>query len=114
LLEMSKASNVCIALDLDSVPFLDKAMELAAMGMLPAGSFANKKFCSKLVQTGPDCDALRADLIFDAQTSGGLVLGVPASQVAEAREMLLAGGDQAAVIGTVLPYESGVARLTLS
>lgn len=113
LLEMAKASAVSINLNVNAVPILDKAIELAGMGMLPAGSFANKQFCGKDVHIKSDVDDLHADLIFDAQTSGGLVLGVHDSLVDEARRMLLEGGDQADIIGRVASYESGKPRMTL-
>ncbi|SDB22060.1 selenophosphate synthase [Desulfonatronum thiosulfatophilum] len=114
LLEMAKASNKSIKLDVGNVPIMDKALELVDMGMLPAGSFANKKYCASQVHIESSVDLLRADLMFDAQTSGGLVLGVPEHRLAEARELLLEGGDKADVIGQVLPYEPGLPRLILS
>ncbi len=113
LLEMAKASDACISLQLANVPILQEALDLAAMGMIPAGSFANKRFCSSLVDIGPGCDILRTDLVFDAQTSGGLVLGVPEHLVQEARTMLLDAGDLAEVIGQVLPASEHTARLLL-
>lgn len=113
LLEMAKASNVCISLQLADVPMIPEALDLAAMGMIPAGSFANKHYCSSLVDVGPECDILRTDLVFDAQTSGGLVLGVPEHHVQETRDMLLEAGDMAEIIGHVLPFSSHNARLLL-
>ncbi|SDO01504.1 selenophosphate synthase [Desulfonauticus submarinus] len=76
LLEMARASKVKIELWANEVPVLDQAKEMAAMGIIPAGSYANKHFCSRLVYVYPQVDELLVDLIFDAQTSGGLVLGV--------------------------------------
>lgn len=113
VLEMAKASDVQIVLEVEQIPMLQEALELAAMGMLPAGSFANKRFCASLVHQSTRCDPIRTDLVFDAQTSGGLVLGVPEHQLEQARNMLLAGGDLAAVIGRVLPISSGKPRLLL-
>lgn len=113
LLEMAKASNVQILLRIEDVPILDQALELAAMGMLPAGSFANKRFCSPLVDMAADCDPIRVDLVFDAQTSGGLVLGVPEDQLGQARALLLERGEPAAVIGRVLSARTGPPRLLL-
>jgi selenide,water dikinase len=113
LLEMAKASDVCISLRLTGVPILKEALDLAAMGMIPAGSFANKRFCASFVDVGPGCDVLRTDLVFDAQTSGGLVLGVPERLLPEARTMLQDAGDLAEIIGHVLPVQPGQARLLL-
>jgi selenide, water dikinase len=114
LLEMASASKVRIDLDVDRVPILDQALELAGMGMLPAGSFANKQYCRHAVDIDGKCDGLRVDLIFDAQTSGGLVLGVPETKVETARQMLLDQGDMACVIGTVSAASGGRPRLVLA
>jgi selenide,water dikinase len=53
------------------------------------------------------------DQVFDAQTSGGLVLAVPDAQMDQARDMLLEAGDLAAHIGQVSTAEPGRARLNL-
>jgi selenide, water dikinase len=112
-LEMANASDVRIVLDAESVPVLNRAMELIAMGMLPAGSFANKKHCSLQVKVNSDVNALRVDMIFDAQTSGGLVLGVAEALVPEAQRLLREGGELSEVIGRVVPYQPGEPRLDI-
>lgn len=113
LLEMASASDVQILLDTESVPIIEMALDLIAMGMLPAGSFANKRYCSKQVEIKSGVDALRADMVFDAQTSGGLVLGVPDSKISKTRAMLLEEGEMADVVGRVVPAVSGGSRLVL-
>lgn len=102
LLEMARASNVLVEIDASRVPVLESARELAGMGMIPAGSYANKHFCEHLVLIDPQTDCLTADLIFDAQTSGGLVLGVPEDLESRVRDFLLQSGDMAETIGRVL------------
>lgn len=113
LLEMCRASELDVELDVAAVPLLPQALELAGMGLVPAGSHANRHFCSSRVQVGPDVPPVLTDLIFDAQTSGGLVLAVPPGQLERARAMLLAGGDLAAVIGRVRPAAGAKGRLHL-
>lgn len=113
LLEMANASDVRILLDAESVPVLDQAMELIAMGMLPAGSFANKKHCARQVKVTSDVDALRVDMIFDAQTSGGLVLGVAEALVPEAQRLLREGGELWEVIGRVVAHQPGEPRMEI-
>ena len=61
----------------------------------------------------PGVDTLRATLVFDAQTSGGLVLAVPSERVDEALERLAALGEPGWPIGRVLPLRDG-AQLVLS
>jgi selenide,water dikinase len=113
VLEMAGASKAAVELDLSRVPFLPEAVEFASMGMIPAGSFANRNFCQKNVQAAPDADPILLDLVFDAQTSGGLVLAVPEDLADTARDMLLAGGDLAEVVGRAVPEEPGRARLRI-
>jgi selenide, water dikinase len=108
LLEMARASKTDIELWSGKVPILDSALELAGMGMLPAGSFANKHFCSTTVSIDPDLDTILVDLLFDTQTSGGLLLGVPERLVDSVGAFLLQGGDLAAPVGRVLSRGQGM------
>ncbi len=113
LLEMADASGVAVELWLDKVPFMDDVVDLASMGMIPAGSFANRNYCSSQVQAVSGADTIKTDLVFDAQTSGGLVLAVPADKLQQAMDMLLEAGDLAAHVGQVAAHEAGVARLRI-
>ncbi len=113
LLEMAGASRAAVELWVDAVPLLEGALELAGLGMLPAGSFANKGYCYRAVQTADGLDPVRVDLMFDAQTSGGLVLAVSEPLLDRARAALLAAGDLAAHVGRVLPAPDGKGRLLL-
>ena len=113
VLEMAAASKVAVELRLADIPFLSQAVELAGLGMLPAGSFANKAFCSKTVSLAAGLDPIRTDLVFDAQTSGGLVLAIPEVKVAAARRMLEDAGELATIIGRVVQEEEEMARLRI-
>ncbi len=111
LLEMAQASTVDVVLDSTSVPLLPGAYDLASIGLVPAGSFANKRFFSCSVDIHPDVDPVFVDLFFDAQTSGGLVLAVPEKFVESVQAMLLQEGDLAAVIGHVTARETQASML---
>lgn len=113
LLEMAGASGVEAELWVDSVPLMAGALDLAGMGMIPAGSFANKGFCTRAVDPAPGLDPVRLDLMFDAQTSGGMLLAVPEALLDRARAALLAAGDLAVEVGRILPSETGKGRLLL-
>jgi len=113
VLEMADASGVAVDLWLDKVPFMDDVVELASMGMIPAGSFANRNYCSSQVQAADTADAIKTDLVFDAQTSGGLVLAVPEERLQQAMDMLLEAGDMAAHVGEVKAHVNGEARLSI-
>jgi selenide,water dikinase len=113
VLELAKASGVSVELWLGKIPFLTEAVELAGMGMFPGGSTANKSFCHRQVEVPPAADPIQVDLVFDAQTSGGLILSVPEGKLAQAADMLLAAGDLAAHIGQVLPDDPARGKLRL-
>ena len=104
-LEMARAAGRTIELWSERVPVLESARELAGMGILPEGSYANKHFCSSQVHHGEGVDELTLDLIFDAQTSGGLLLAVPQDRLGQARELLESLGETAAEVGRVLDLD---------
>jgi selenide,water dikinase len=113
VLEMSKASGWAVAIETLSVPILPQALEFARQGFFPAGSRANRKHCEHLTQVLPGVDELLADMVFDAQTSGGLVLAVPQDKVPLARDMLLGAGDLAQIVGRVLDEPTTQGKLLL-
>ena len=79
-LEMAKASKVGIKIYADKVPLIKEALSFAAMGIVPEGSHRNRSFCSRHVRISPKIDPVRMDLLTDAQTSGGLLISVPAGK----------------------------------
>ena len=113
LLEMARASGVRVAIDAESVPLLPGALDYARLGFIPSGSHANRMYCSPYTTCVSPLDEALESLLFDAQTSGGLVLAVAAEQVSSVSEELLAAGDLAACIGEVLPSEDSAGSLLL-
>jgi len=113
LLEMSKASGFAARLDTGAVPMIAEAVHLAGFGFVPAGSHCNRRFFSSRVMGAQAVDPIRRDLVFDAQTSGGLLLAVPACKLDRAVAMLLAAGELADVVGEVLdePAPNGLLHL---
>jgi selenide,water dikinase len=76
-LEMASASNVGIRIHAEKVPVIPETIEFASMGLVPAGSYTNQKFCSKQLQVDDTVDPLLIDIFSDPQTSGGLLISVP-------------------------------------
>ncbi len=106
-LEMANASNCRVEISAAAVPILPDALELASMGLVPEGSHANRLFCGHAVSVAPEVDPIRLDCIFDAQTSGGMLLAVPETLLEQARAMLQAQGEPADVVGRVLAASEG-------
>ncbi len=113
LLEMAKASRCCVQLWTEAVPLMTGVRDLAAMGLVPAGSFANKRFCHHRVQAAAGLDAVLLDLMFDAQTSGGMILAIDSGRVAQLKAWLEERGEMAAVVGEVLPERADGFSLVL-
>ncbi len=112
-LELAEASGVTIEISLSAAPLHDRALELTGMGLLPAGSICNRNHYMPRCGVAEGLDPLNLDLIFDAQTSGGLLLCVPPDKVDRAKELLAASGDRAYVIGRVLEHEPGAPHLLI-
>lgn len=78
--ELSKMSNVGIKINSNSVPVIPEAKTFAAMGLVPGGSYKNRKFCSECLQIDSSVDPIILDIMSDPQTSGGLLISVPDSK----------------------------------
>jgi selenide,water dikinase len=101
LLEML-GPTVSARLIADRILVLDEALQLAAAGVLPAGSKRNYEADRHRVDAAELDASLRA-VLFDAQTSGGLLIAVVADRTAALMEALEAGGvTGAAVIGSLI------------
>jgi len=110
-LEMAAASHVEITFSAHEVPVLAAAREYAAMGLVPAGSFANRRFCEKHLQVAAGIDPLLVDLFSDAQTNGGLLLAVAPDRAEAFLECLRGHGIHAALVGAVTGQTPGRIRL---
>ncbi|MDY2777928.1 MAG: selenide, water dikinase SelD [Collinsella sp.] len=86
-LEMAEGADVGIELDASAFEVLDGARELAAMGIVPAGAYRNRRFAEpRALLDGVPLDM--ADVLFDPQTSGGLLIAVdPADASALLRDL---------------------------
>lgn len=75
--EMAMGSKKTISLRASSIPIMEQAMEMAEMGIIPAGAYSNRDFLEGLVQIDPQLPLAISDLLFDPQTSGGLLISLP-------------------------------------
>lgn len=88
-LELAKGSRVGLEIWAKEIPLLAGALELAQMGIIPAGAYRNRDYAGSAVSLGESVPQAVADLLFDPQTSGGLLLSVSEDQ-APALERALA------------------------
>jgi selenide,water dikinase len=106
-LELAQASGVGIVLQAGAVPIIPEARDMASMGLVPLGSHANKNFCAHLVRTQGPAQEIVMDLLADAQTSGGMLMGLDPDKVDQALEMLAQRGVRGAVIGRAVAQDPG-------
>lgn len=102
--EMAEPSEVSFELYADEIPYVTESMSLAEMGMIPEGAYKNKKyFDSKVDLSG--VKEVYGDLLFDPQTSGGLLYAVEAKYGEEIIKALKGSSlaTEVAVIGKVVP-----------
>jgi selenide, water dikinase len=75
--EMASASRVALRFWFKEIPFVSCAMKFAEQWIFPGGSSDNMLHFGQFVRFAPEVDDTRQMLLFDAQTSGGLLMGVP-------------------------------------
>ncbi len=75
--EMAQGSNVTIHIDSSSVPYHREALEMADMGMIPAGAYRNREYAQSGVTKKADIPLALEDIFYDPQTSGGLLISLP-------------------------------------
>lgn len=106
LFEMLQASQVSARLELASLPLLPGVTELLEQGVESTLATDNREFAATLVWQCPESPS--GQVLFDPQTSGGLLLGVAAERTDEVLEFLQSGGwADSRPIGTVEPMERG-------
>jgi len=100
--EMALASGVGMEIRMRDVPLMEGARECAHKWLFPRGSFCNRDFCSPHVRFADGIGEERQMLLFDAQTSGGLLLAVPPEKLQGLFDRLRAEGQPGWVIGQVV------------
>ena len=107
LVEMTKASAVDVALELDAVPALAGALETLAMGIFSSLQPQNVRLRRALREPERWSRHASFPLVFDPQTSGGLLASVPKAEASSClAELRRLGYTKAAVIGTVLAQDT--------
>lgn len=101
-LEMAQGSGTTIVFKSDEIPIISKAIELASMGLVPAGAYSNMKYIGDKVKFNKEVPEEIRDILFDPQTSGGLLISVPGDKLNELLEELKGSPTQVAVVGEVV------------
>jgi selenide,water dikinase len=107
-LQMAQNSGVGFAIFASALPIFEEAVALSGAGFLPGGLQRNLEYYSNCVTFGQHVEEHTRRILFDPQTSGGLLISVGAEHAAELLSDLRRGGvPQAVVVGEVVEAPRG-------
>ncbi len=110
VLEMAEGADLAARIDADAFELLPDVRELAAMGILPAAVYRNRRFAAERVDFGAVPLDLQ-DVLFDPQTSGGLMMAVDEGDLEPLLADLASAGVAAHAVGRMLPRPADTGKL---
>jgi selenide,water dikinase len=111
LYQMMRSSRMTATVYASQVPFLTGALDLARQGVGPGGTERNKAYFGEHVSVSASVESAVVDLLFDPQTSGGLLLAVSGDKKDALLTAFVEKSVSAAVIGAVTEPSTGHVRV---
>jgi selenide,water dikinase len=106
--EMIEDTEAGMAIDSAAVPYFPEAKGLAEMGLVPGGLHRNRDFRAHMVKISEQVPVYLTDIFFDPQTSGGLLISLPAKKATELIGLMHNEGiNDAAIIGEIVDKPKG-------
>jgi selenide,water dikinase len=103
LAEMVRGSGCSVRVFAERIPVIEDALTFAAMGLIPAGAYKNREFRAGMIEVADGVARERQDMLFDPQTSGGLLICMPKAQAEDLVAALKdAGLGDAAKVGEIV------------
>lgn len=99
--EMAQGSGVTVHLRTDEVPFHEEAWDFADMGLIPSGAYRNRDYAEAGVNLTRDIPRPMQDILFDPQTSGGLLIALPEQDAAACLAEMQQSVPAARIVGYV-------------
>lgn len=108
LAEMIADAGVGVRVQASAIPLIPQTLDYVKSGFIPGGTSKNRSFRESMLRVVETVDPVMLDIMFDPQTSGGLLIGVPSDSSAELLSDLKETGIKgAAIIGEVLSDQVG-------
>lgn len=101
LYEMASGSNVSIRVHYGNINIIDGTEDFAKMGIIPGGAYRNKDYVKDNVVFDGSMEEYKKDILFDPQTSGGLILSVSRNDAGSLMEKLKSIQTSCSIIGEV-------------
>lgn len=110
--EMASASEVTFEIKVEEIAYIQDAMSYAKMGLVPGGAYKNREHSGKLVDTSRVAEHF-VDLLYDPQTSGGLLISISPENVEQLMEDFANKGmdTKVSIIGKVVEKGEKLIRL---
>lgn len=106
--EMIQNSGIGMIIYSSSTPYFPETEDLARKGMVPGGTSRNREYCSSSIEIDPIVSPYIQDILFDPQTSGGLLLSTPAERAYDLLALLKERSvTEAAIIGEITAHHQG-------
>ena len=106
-LEMAKASGVCLSIDMDTLPVMDQALEMYRKGVNTGVNAYNERLTAEYTRFTRTLPPWQRQIVYDPQTSGGLLIALPAEQAPDLIQALQQAPTPAAAhIGQVQPLQN--------
>jgi selenide,water dikinase len=106
--EMAHLSRVNLRIQFGRLQWLPGAQVFAENGAIPGGTSRNRAYFEQWVLLEANLDDVDQTLLYDPQTSGGLLMSVPGDRASALVDQLVAAGEVASVIGEVIPGDGHV------
>ena len=103
--EMAQGSGCTIHIQTGKVPHHPEALELASMGLVPAGAYRNRQYAQAGAAVRGSISLALEDILYDPQTSGGLLFALPEAEAQSCLAQLRQAIPAAAIIGYVTEKE---------
>lgn len=98
--EMIQSKDLSIGINLQQIPLLTDVLDYVSKGLIPGGAYRNKNFLEPFVDLTHLCEDYEM-VLFDPQTSGGFIIGIPEGEKDLLLKELLMSGYSASIIGQV-------------
>ena len=107
-LEMAMASQIGMVIQSGKIPIFPEALEYSKLGLVPGGAHSNRDYFSCRVEALSAISPFLMDLLYDPQTSGGLLISLPSAEAAHFVETLKNDDNiEASIVGRVAEEPRG-------
>lgn len=103
--EMAKGSHKTLRLNSSAIPIIQTALELSKQGTMTGGARRNRAYVEENVAVSDNVSSALCDILYDPQTSGGLLVALSESEAQTYLKQLESRGEKGVVIGEVVAFD---------